>query len=364
MSPNFYSPAPSLSVKEILFVGFERDFDANICNYPYGSEHYQHTIINHAHKAMHWLQARVDDLSTYQPPYAIFCELEWLRYNDFKFIHQLSAHPDLKFVPVIVLTEQQTIDPLALVCNGVDDCYTVPVEWHRLEERLEFLNQYKSSVLEYAEKAENEVFRLDMPLEKRIFDIIAASLGLLLAAPVMLLIAVAIRLESRGRILYRSKRVGAGYQTFNFLKFRSMYQDADKRLAELKHLNQYDGTNAVFLKFAGDPRITRVGRFIRKYSLDELPQLINILRGDMSIVGNRPLPLYEAAMLTREQWSARFLAPAGLTGLWQVTKRGKNDMSVDERVALDIEYARTYSAWTDFRIIVKTFRAFIQDENV
>ncbi len=364
MSSNFYAPAPSLSVREVLFAGFEHDFDANICNYPYGSAHYQHTIINHAHKAMHWLEARVNDLSTYQLPYAIFCELEWLRYNDFKFVHDLSAHPDLKYVPIIVLTKEQTIDPLILVRNGVDDCYTVPVEWHRLEERLDFLNQYKSAVLEYAEQAENETFELKMPIEKRIFDVTAALFGLIIAAPFMLLVALAIRLESKGSIFYRSKRVGAGYKTFNFLKFRSMYHDADKRLAELKHLNQYNGENAVFLKFSGDPRITRVGRFIRKYSLDELPQLINILRGDMSIVGNRPLPLYEAAMLTREQWSARFLAPAGLTGLWQVTKRGKNDMSVDERVALDVEYAQTYSAWTDFQIILRTFTAFIQHENV
>jgi lipopolysaccharide/colanic/teichoic acid biosynthesis glycosyltransferase len=145
-----------------------------------------------------------------------------------------------------------------------------------------------------------------------------------------------------------------------------MYAGADERLYELCYLNQYKGNGAetVFVKFARDPRVTRVGRFIRKYSLDELPQLINVLRGEMSLVGNRPLPLYEAELLTRDEWSARFLAPAGITGLWQVTKRGHADMSAEERIALDIAYARKNSLWTDFKIILRTFGALVQQEEV
>lgn len=120
-----------------------------------------------------------------------------------------------------------------------------------------------------------------------------------------------------------------------------------------------------FVKFENDPRITKVGGFIRKYSIDELPQLINILKGDMSIVGNRPLPLYEAELLTTDEYIERFMAPAGLTGLWQVEKRGdQGALSAEERKQLDIKYARDFSFGTDINIICRTFTAFVQKENV
>lgn len=120
-----------------------------------------------------------------------------------------------------------------------------------------------------------------------------------------------------------------------------------------------------FVKLENDPRITKVGQFIRKYSIDELPQLVNILKGDMSIVGNRPLPLYEAELLTSDEYIDRFMAPAGLTGLWQVEKRGDSGkMSAEERKMLDIEYARNFSFIMDIKIILKTVTAFIQKENV
>ena len=120
-----------------------------------------------------------------------------------------------------------------------------------------------------------------------------------------------------------------------------------------------------FVKLENDPRVTRVGRFIRKYSIDELPQLFNILKGDMSIVGNRPLPLYEAELLTSDAYIDRFMAPAGLTGLWQVEKRGEaGKMSAEERKQLDIKYARDFSFWIDMKIIFKTLTAFVQKENV
>lgn len=120
-----------------------------------------------------------------------------------------------------------------------------------------------------------------------------------------------------------------------------------------------------FIKLENDPRITRIGRFIRKYSIDELPQLFNILRGDMSVVGNRPLPIYEAELLTSDEYIDRFMAPAGLTGLWQVEKRGEaGKLSAQERKQLDITYARTFSFLLDIKIIMKTFTSFIQKENV
>ncbi len=244
-----------------------------------------------------------------------------------------------------------------------------------------------------------------LPLWKRTFDIFFSSLALLILSPLFLVTALVIRLESPGKIIYTSQRVGSNYRIFGFLKFRSMYADADKRLEEFKKLNQYqampdsgatqyytgstdtEGTVLVgddfrlteeeyiarrkkmqannFLKFQNDPRITPFGRFIRKYSIDELPQLINILKGDMSIVGNRPLPLYEAEMLTSDDYIERFMAPSGLTGLWQVEKRGTEGiLSAEERKQLDLQYARKFSFWFDMKIIFRTFTAFIQKENV
>ncbi|HZE85605.1 MAG TPA: sugar transferase, partial [Puia sp.] len=165
---------------------------------------------------------------------------------------------------------------------------------------------------------------------------------------------------------YISKRAGRGYKIFNFYKFRTMCQDADEKVSDLAHLNQYTGEleSPVFFKVSNDPRITRVGRLLRNASLDELPQLLNTFLGDMSLVGNRPLPLYEAEMLTTDDYAARFLAPAGITGLWQVKKRGNKDMSVEERINIDIDYASKCNFATDFWIIANTPSALFQKENV
>jgi len=129
-------------------------------------------------------------------------------------------------------------------------------------------------------------------------------------------------------------------------------------------LQQRDKKEKAFVKFKNDPRITKVGKFIRKTSIDELPQLINVLKGDMSIVGNRPIPLYEAEVLTSDEYSERFLAPSGITGLWQVTKRGKSEMSAEERKQLDNTYARTYTFWGDIWLLIRTVKALMQTEDV
>ena len=145
-----------------------------------------------------------------------------------------------------------------------------------------------------------------------------------------------------------------------------MEVDADKRINELSLLNQYSNAKntPTFFKLRNDPRITKIGMFLRNTSLDELPQFFNVLKGDMSIVGNRPLPLYEARTLTTNQMAERFMAPAGITGLWQVSKRGKEDMSAEERIQIDIDYARKHSIKNDLLIMLKTPSALIQKSNV
>ncbi|MDP5093358.1 MAG: sugar transferase [Polaribacter sp.] len=259
-----------------------------------------------------------------------------------------------------------------------------------------------------------------MPLSKRIFDIVVASTVLLIASPFLLLIILAIRLESKGKVYYISKRVGR--KTFDFYKLRSMRTGSDELLKKLAaEKNQYkkeevksevnlldipcpkcsalpEGetcspimyidthqicdywfniqkreaakSNSTFVKIVDDPRITKVGKFIRNTSIDELPQLINVLKGDMSIVGNRPLPVYEAEMLTGDDLSKRFLAPPGITGLWQVELRGKGGkMSEEERMRLDNEYADqfvgdNYSFWYDIKLILRTIPALFQSDTV
>jgi lipopolysaccharide/colanic/teichoic acid biosynthesis glycosyltransferase len=244
---------------------------------------------------------------------------------------------------------------------------------------------------------------------KRLFDVAFSTLVLLLVSPFMLLIAIAIKIESKGPVIYKSKRVGTGYDTFDFLKFRTMYVGSDQQLSSLSDLNLYlihkskstyaseadkcpqcaalghhcspilyiDGNaicenwyfelknrakkNVTFFKLKDDPRITKVGRILRKFNLDELPQFINVLKGEMSVVGNRPLPLYEAERLTTDQFAYRFLAPAGITGLWQIQKDRYN--SEEERIALDNQYALIASPKKDLELIVKTIPALFRHTN-
>ena len=202
---------------------------------------------------------------------------------------------------------------------------------------------------------------------KRTLDIVLSSAILLSISPILLIIAIAIRIESKGSVIYTSKRAGRGYKVFDFFKFRTMYTGADLQRAQMEHLNQYKNGSVdgpVFFKVSNDPRITKVGLFLRNTSLDELPQLVNVLLGDMSLVGNRPLPLYEAASLTTDEWAKRFMAPAGITGLWQIKKRGKSDMSVEERINLDIDYAEKNNFMYDLWIMANTPTALVQKSNV
>jgi lipopolysaccharide/colanic/teichoic acid biosynthesis glycosyltransferase len=253
-------------------------------------------------------------------------------------------------------------DAASLLKLGIDDCFQLPVNSDELETRINFLRTFKKQKQTHQAKPD-DVLAPKLPWQKRLFDITFASAALLAVSPLLLISALAIKLTDGGDITYTSKRVGTGYNIFDFLKLRSMYADADQRLEEMKKLNQYE-EGSVFQKFANDPRVTPIGKIIRKFSIDELPQLINVIKGDMSIVGNRPLPLYEAQELTRDDWARRFLAPAGITGLWQVSKRGKNDMSMQERIDLDISYANNWSFWYDIKLILRTPFSIVQSSDV
>ncbi|MBL7137179.1 MAG: sugar transferase [Bacteroidales bacterium] len=339
---------------------------------------------------------------------AILCETKIPGMKGLAFYRKLKLHNIYTKIPFILLAVciEGNIMEEAMDA-GVDDYYHCRFSPERVFNRIRFLQKFKS---EFVPKPLDSLIDQNLsayqtPYLKRSFDILVALLALLLLAPVILITMLAIRIESRGKVYYFSKRVGANYKIFDFYKFRSMYPDADKRLKEVAHLNQYitdtveescsecakmpegghcsplvyyDGeeicerlagkrksARKAFLKIVDDPRITKVGKFIRQTSIDELPQLFNVLKGDMSIVGNRPLPLNEAEALTKKKWSRRFNASAGLTGLWQIKKRGKGGlMSEEERFTMDNHYAEHNTFWGDIAIIFRTFGALFQKENV
>ncbi len=325
---------------------------------------------------------------------------EDINHNSMFFVNLIKY--SLSSAKIVVFVIKKQIDALEYIKKGVHDVFDNTVGIDTIQKRFLFVHEHLD---ELSKQKTDILVTFKLPLWKRLFDITVSSIILLFLLPVFLIIVLAIRLESKGKVYYTSPRVGTGYQIFGFIKFRSMYTNADKRVDELMKKNQYskqqdeeqvveqpneiveDGTMLIyddglihegevrkrksekrenaFFKVANDPRITKVGRILRNTSIDELPQLINVLKGDMSLVGNRPLPLYEAELLTTDQWSKRFLAPSGMTGLWQVTKRGgSNQMSADDRKQLDIEYAENFSFFYDIKILLKTIPAMLQHENV
>ena len=327
-------------------------------------------------------------------------------------------------VYIILMTDPMTDEERDIYMKcGINDTIGREATVTELNKKIQFISD-RENILFDDERPKYHMLKFKIPAWKRMFDIIFSILAIIILSPVFILTAIAIKLESKGPVLFKSKRVGTNYTIFDFLKFRSMYTDAEQQLQELsKDHNQYanheseehktivaplgdqaeqamfdmgmesemmisdeeimlvgddfvvaesdfskqkeEEINNAFVKIEDDPRVTKVGRFIRKYSIDELPQLFNILKGDMSVVGNRPLPLYEAEKLTADKSIDRFMAPAGLTGLWQVEERGKGgNMSSEERKQLDITYGQTYSFMLDMKIILRTLTAFVQKENV
>jgi lipopolysaccharide/colanic/teichoic acid biosynthesis glycosyltransferase len=362
-------------------------------------------------------------LKTRQYPDAIICDYNLPGNNGMFLFDWIRKNKEFDHIPFILLSKEFNVDLYKLAFKKhIDDFYVTSVTSPQdILSRIEFLCLNKKTSMVTANtalKTPEEAYK--MPLSKRVFDIFVASSVLLFASPFLLLVVLAIRLESKGKVYYISKRVGR--KTFDFYKLRSMRTGSDELLKKLaQEKNQYkkeqttsannpletpcpkcdaspEGescsplmyidthvicdywfniqkqeaakSNSTFVKIVDDPRVTKVGKFIRNTSIDELPQLINVLKGDMSIVGNRPLPVYEAELITGDEISKRFLAPPGITGLWQVELRGKGgNMSEEERMRLDNEYADhfkgdNYSFWYDIKLILRTIPALLQKDSV
>ena len=352
------------------------------------------------------LHQAMENTSTYN---AIIADDELLGANGISLHKTLNTFGYGK-IPFMVLMDQVDNEQRKLAMNErIAEIFSKPVDERALRTRIPYLVENYTNKVARDEAAKE----YKLPLIKRIFDITFSGLALLMLSPLFLIIAIMIRAESKGKVFYYSLRVGSGYKVFKFYKFRSMFTGADAKLKDLSHLNQYNaakvapeatdvavkelcefceqaGTgcrnplyadnkvvcetlynqqkesnlDSAFIKIKNDPRITRIGNFIRNTSIDELPQLWNVFIGDMSIVGNRPLPLYEAEKITTDKYSLRFMAPAGITGLWQVEKRGRGEMSEEERLKLDNNYAKTHSFGNDIKLIMRTIPALFQSENV
>ncbi|GHB61405.1 hypothetical protein GCM10007390_14030 [Persicitalea jodogahamensis] len=351
----------------------------------------------------------LDALAAGYPADAIVASTEG---EGWEVLKTIRSNAKLSHIPVIMLAKELSPDVIQQArLQRADDVFDEDFTEGDLVMRLQFLLRKKWYATDFASPMARH-FKARTPFWKRISDVFLVSIALLLLSPVFLLVSLAIMIDSKGPVFYKSKRAGSGFKVFDLYKFRTMRKDSDKLVKSMAAQNMYDQASspvmedssselcancrsknlgvcqqklffdgqevcertyqfeknrkAAFVKFQDDPRITRVGHFIRNTSLDELPQLVNILRGDMSLVGNRPLPIYEAEKLTTDEKIARFAGPAGLTGYWQVTKRGKGqaEMTEKERIEMDIYYAKNFSFWLDFKIMLKTFPALVQSANV
>ena len=199
-------------------------------------------------------------------------------------------------------------------------------------------------------KAKNKPF---YRFVKRVFDIVSSLLGLIILSPLFLIISIAIYIDDPGPVLFFQDRDGLNNKVFKMWKFRSMYKNAHELRFELDDQNEFDGPA---FKIMDDPRVTKVGKFLRRSSMDELPQLVNILRGDMSVVGPRPIATYETANMTDEQRQRTIVKP-GLICYWQVS--GRSNLSFDEWMEMDFQYIEDEGLWTDIKIIFKAIPAVL-----
>lgn len=335
-------------------------------------------------------------------PDAIITDLHLPNEDGKTFISYLKNNPLYINIPLLVLSgEEKSESKIECLKLGANDYITKPFHPEELQIRIEKQLSIAANKsvglslnLEGNGNKKDDFLNPKSSFRKRIFDIFVAGSALIILSPLLLVVAILIKLDSKGPVFFLSKRIGAGYKVFNLYKFRTMRTGAEKEIKNMTHLNMYETVNqelnsnqdgnliddsgwrdeeslldsqnqkSAFMKFKNDPRITKLGAFLRNTSIDEIPQLINIIKGDMSLVGNRPLPLYEAEKLTKDESVARFLAPAGLTGLWQVTKRGKGELSAKERQELDNTYAYKHNWKFDLTLIFKTVPALFQTEKM
>ena len=211
------------------------------------------------------------------------------------------------------------------------------------EDQIEYRSEYSKTIMYF--------------VTKRIIDILGSIIGLLLLSPILIITAIVIKLDSKGPIFFIQERVGKNGEYFNMYKFRSMVIDAEEKLYQLKDKNEMSGP---MFKMKNDPRVTRVGSFIRRTSIDELPQLFNVLKGEMSLVGPRPNLPREVIKFTDYQ-KDKLLAQPGITCYWQVM--GRNNIDFEQWIELDVKYVRERSTWVDIKLIFKTVGLLLGDEN-
>ena len=292
---------------------------------------------------------------------------------EYDFVGAIARAPDAAGLPVLgrlaslpTVLATREVDELIVTDSDVSDRELVDIveQAHRRGVKVRVAPRATELLIErrgeYIPGEGVPLFELRPPVfvgadwvSKRGFDLAVSALVTVLGLPFWLLIALAIKLDSPGPVLFSDRRVGLNEQEFQMLKFRTMYADAEARQEELEDANEAEG--ALF-KIRDDPRVTRVGRLLRRFSIDELPQLVNVLRGEMSLVGPRPLPLRDYELL--EAWHRkRYLVLPGMTGLWQIA--GRSSLGFDDLVRLDFYYLEHWSIWLDISILLKTIPAVL-----
>jgi exopolysaccharide biosynthesis polyprenyl glycosylphosphotransferase len=291
---------------------------------------------------------------------------------DYEFLGALSSDAELDDLPLLGDVEDlanvvRELRPDEVIVSGADlgeeRLLELVQEAHRWGVKVRIAPTTTELLTQRAEYVAGQgvpLFELRPPVlagldwvAKRAFDILVSGAIVVVAAPFWLLVALAIKLDSSGPVFYRDRRVGLGEREFGMFKFRSMYVNAAERQVGLESANEASGP---LFKIKDDPRVTRIGRILRRYSIDELPQVLNVLRGDMSLVGPRPLPLRDYVKL--DDWHRkRYLVLPGMTGLWQVS--GRIDLSFDDLVRLDFYYLENWSILLDISILAKTMPAVL-----
>ena len=363
---------------KILHIGADPEFSSPIA---YENHLVEIETLDNPFSVSQWIiQNRLPD--------ALVCESRLqgengLGFHDF-WVAQFDAE---RKIPFILLIEEadQGVGSRALE-QKIDDVFIKPIPGETLINRILMLRKDKPINVQTMVSEMNGFKPFRLTVLKRLFDIVTASICLIIASPLLLISAIAIKLETKGNVFYRSRRVGSGFKVFDSFKLRSMYAHSDKRLKELAHINELNKETSpgdpamVNLESKnlqgdrnkpaqlGDSRITKVGSIIRKLNIDELPQLFNVIRGDISMVGNRPLPIYEAELLTTADWNDRFHSPAGITGIWKVVSRRKlRSMSHEDRSRLQNKYYQIArhrnSFWNDIWIIIQTFPVLFKKGN-